>query len=196
MNPLFLGIDTSLTGTGIAWLGARVGAATLGQGGITKLPLHLRVPAVCSLALEVTSHGLHRYGEGPRPQLALIEAPDTSNAYGGLVERIYLTCRVTEILMSVGVPVGWVPSAVLKGYCIGKGGGKVDGVPAKKAVKLKVMELWPENAIANDNEADATVLAAMAQDIWTGVRRVPDQQAADWLRRPSIEWPPMFSGGA
>lgn len=196
-----LGIDTSLTATGVARLGSRVGAFTVGRAGITKLPLFDRIPAVDSLAVEVVGQGTGGWvgysgsapaqvQDTPRPTLALVEAPDLSQSFGALAERTYLTLRVTSILIELGVPVGWVPSAILKGYCIGKGGGKPDGVPAKKAVKLRATELWPECGITDDNQADATVLAAMAQDILGHDRRVPDAQAREWLFRPAIQWPP------
>lgn len=205
--PYTLGIDTSLTASGIARLGGRVGALTVGRAGLSKLPLHERVPALDSLAVEIVGRGTGLwvgYGVGRAvperdsrpPLLALIEAPDMSQSFGALVERTYLTTRVTSLLMEADVPVAWVPSAVLKGYCIGKGGGKVDGVPAKQAVKIRATELWPENAIKDDNQADATVLAAMALDMLGHDRRVPDAQAQEWLFRSTIEWPPSVTGMA
>lgn len=203
IEPYTLGIDTSLTASGVARLGSRTGAVTRGEDGITKLPLARRVRAVDGLAATLVEAGTHRWPGGPLaprrasrpplPALALLEAPDTSGSYGGLVERVYLVVRVTELLDAMGVPVGWVPSPILKGYCIGKGGGKVDGVPAKKAVRSRATELWPENDIKDDNQADATVLAAMALDILGHERRVPDAQALDWLSRPAIEWPPTVT---
>jgi hypothetical protein len=200
-EPYTLGIDTSLTASGVAWLGGRVGAQTIGRAGLSKLPLHERIPALDSLAVELVGVGAGLwvgYGVGSAarqpgsrpPVLALVEAPDTSQSFGALVERTYLTVRTTSLLMEVGVPVGWVPSGVLKGYCIGKGGGKIDGVPAKKAVKIRATELWPENAIKDDNQADATVLAAMALDILGRESRVPSAQVQEWLFRAGIEWPP------
>jgi len=206
-----LGIDTSLTATGVARLGGRVDAFTLGRDGLSKLPLHERIPAIDSLAVEIVGQGTGWWvglGSPPVPEqgasipeLALIESPDMSQSFGALVERTYLTTRVTSLLMELGIPVGWVPSAVLKGYCVGKGGGKIDGVPAKKAVKLRATELWPECGIKDDNQADATVLAAMGRDLLSYERRVPDAQAREWLYRPTIEWPPTVlhwvrAGGA
>lgn len=199
MEGYTVGIDTSLTASGVACLGSRVGAVTIGRSGITRLPLAARMRAVDELAASLVERATGRWPGGapaprwasrpPLPLLALLEAPDTSGSYGGLVERVYLVCRTTELLDAMGVPVGWVPSPILKGYCIGKGGGKIDGVPAKKAVKTKTAELWPENEIKDDNQADATVLAAMALDMLGHERRVPDEQADNWLFRSAIEWP-------
>ena len=198
------GIDTSLAASGVARLGRCAGAVTIGRKGITKLPLHERIPAVEELAHQLVYAVCDQSSPSApgewlpvrsRPALVLLEAPDTSQGYGGLVERVYLTCRTTEILMALGVPVGWVPSPVLKGYVLGQGGGKVDGVPAKKAVRQWATELWPENTIADDNQADATVLAAMALDVLGHDRRVLDQHAQNWLFRGSIEWPPMVTEG-
>lgn len=206
MEGYVVGIDTSLTASGVAHLGSRVGAITEGRAGITKLPLADRMAAIEALAATLVERATDRWPGGapaprwasrpPLPLLALLEAPDTSGSYGGLVERVYLVCHTTELLSAMGVPVGWVPSAVLKGYGTGKGGGKIDGVPLKKVVKLTAQRLWPENNIKDDNQADATVLAAMALDMLGHERRVPDQQAKDWLFRSGIEWPPSITGGA
>jgi hypothetical protein len=118
------GIDTSLTASGVAHLGARTGAVTLGRTGLTKLKLDRRIPEVAALALEIVDIATRRRTGGLLPWLVLVEAPDTSGSYGGLVERTYLTCRVTELMD--GVPVGWVPSAVF-GLLHRQGGGKIDG---------------------------------------------------------------------
>lgn len=202
-KPYVVGIDTSLTASGVAHLGSRVGAITEGRKGITKLPLAARMLAIDVLAATLVERATDRWPGGapaprwasrlPLPLLALLEAPDTSGSYGGLVERVYLVCQVTKLLTEMEVPVGWVPSPILKGYCIGKGGGKIDGVPAKKAVKIRATELWPENDIKDDNQADATVLAAMALDMLGHERRVPDEVANNWLFRSAIEWPPMIT---
>ena len=100
-----VGIDTSLTASGVAHLGARVGAVTTGQSGITTLKIDQRIPAVYALAIDIAARAALRWDTGqPLPRLALIESPDTSRSHGGLVERVYLSCRVTESLMAYAKP--------------------------------------------------------------------------------------------
>lgn len=123
-----------------------------------------------------------------RPHLVMLEAPDTSSAFGGLVERIQLFHEVTRSLVASRIPFATVPSAILKGYATGNGG--VD--PRKKRVMAAVRELWPEYGVLNDDESDGAVLAAMGLDRLTGLRRVSDDRSADWLARTSIQWPAVL----
>lgn len=180
------GADTSLASCGITTFGPGGWARStvFGQSGITKLSLLQRMAAVerqAERAYELLSPG----ELGMPPALVLIEAPDTSRGYGGLVERIALTYELTRGLQRCGVPVGWVPSPVLKGYATGKGGGK----DAKKAVLAAAQQTWPHLGIRKTDQADSAFLAAMAADAMGLGRVVPDQQADEWLYRGAIEYP-------
>lgn len=182
-DAFFAGVDPSLTSCGVTLLGSVNHSAVLGQSGVTKLRLDERVGAVTDLAYRVMSticwHGQH-------PELVLIEGPDVSRPFGGLVERVELIYELTRRLLDRGIPVGWVPSPIIKGYATGKGGGK----NAKKAVLDAAQTTWPDLKIKKTDQADSAFLAAMAADVMGAYRWVPDEQAAAWLYRDSIEYPP------
>lgn len=191
--PHVVGLDTGLTCTGLATAGRVMRTARIGRKGVTLLPLADRVEAIMDLGKAIldqapltpdeVAHGCPNAWR--RPHLVMLEAPDTSSAFGGLVERIQLFHEVTRFLVAARIPFATVPSAILKGYASGNGG--VD--PRKKRVMAAVRELWPEYGVLNDDESDAVVLAAMGLDKLTGQRRVSDARSADWLARPSIQWP-------
>lgn len=190
-RPYVAGGDLSLTSCGVTLLGGDAPqSVTMGRPGITKLPLEQRMEAVSDLAFSVVL--AMQFTERYTPRLVLLEAPDTSRSYGGLVERVALTYEVTRLLGIRGVPVGWVPSPILKGYATGNGGGK----DAKLKVRDEAIRLFPELGIehtkpkkAQTDQADSAFLAAMAADVLGLGRRVPDEQAVAWLWRDSIEYP-------
>lgn len=205
-SPCVAGIDPSLTSSGATVLGGQQRSATLGVERLTLLPLAERTFAVAELAALVVdwvtavrdpddrSRVLYRV----YPALVLVEAPDVSNSFGGLVERVNLIHEITKGFLGFGVPVGHVPSAVLKGYATGKGGGK----DAKTAVRNAAIETFPELGIDQTrpktkqyDQADSAWLAAMAADVLGLDRRVPDTRSDDWLRRPSIQYPPSVRKG-
>jgi hypothetical protein len=188
--PHVAGMDTGLTSSGVATAGLVMRAHALGQKGVTLLPLAERTDAIIRLGAQVVDLALLRPDEGGLkpsryPDLVVIEAPDVSRSYGGLVERVQLIHEIQRTLLELGIPWATVTSAALKGYATGNGG--VD--PKKKRVIAAVEQLWPEYGEVNDDKADGAVLAAMGLDWLTGVRRVPDEQAAKWLRHKSGQWP-------
>lgn len=193
-----VGFDLSLTGSGVAHGGERTGSSVFGQKGVTQLPLATRYGTIKDLALNMVVMGttpgmdlknVQDYRVRELPALAMIEAPDTSRAYGGLPERLYLYGCVVEMLSGMGVPVGIVPSPILKGYATGNGGSK----GGKPRIKQAAAGLWPEyfegRPKVTFDEADAIVLAQMGWDRLTGRSRVPKAQRNDWLNRPSVVWP-------
>jgi hypothetical protein len=180
-----------LTCTGLATAGLTARTARIGRKGVTLLPLAARTWVIVNLGSEIVRRChlfddgvLNPSSEGCKPDLVMMEAPETSRAFGGLIERIQLYHEIARSLVDLGIPFATVPSAILKGYATGNGG--VD--PRKKRVMAAVAELWPEYGKVNDDESDAIALAAMGLDWLTGQRRVPDAQSADWLYRPSIQW--------
>lgn len=192
------GYDLSLTRSGVAHGGDLIGTAALGIAGVTNLPLAQRYRTISHLSTDLTVLGTNPgmqpghtpdYRARELPALAMIEAPDTSRAYGGLPERLYLYGKLVERLDAIGIPVATVPSGVLKGYATGNGGSQ----GGKARLRGPAQELWPEyfpegRKVTHD-EVDALVLAQMGWDWLTGRSRVPAQQRTDWLARPSIQWP-------
>jgi hypothetical protein len=196
--PHVVGIDVGLTCTGVATAGRVMRSARIGQKGVTLLPLAERIEAIMSLGSAILDEAYLKPEEVPartpaawrRPWLVVMEAPDTSNAFGGLTERIQLYHEVARALIDRRIPLAILPSAILKGYASNNGG--VDR--QKRRVMAAVRGTWPEYGNVNDDEADAAVLAAMGLDKLTGQRRVPDGQAADWLNRHSVQWPSEIPG--
>jgi hypothetical protein len=190
--PHVVGKDLGLTCTGLATAGRVMRTAKIGMKGLTLLPLAGRVVEIVWLGHQIaeasllTTEELHVTGAlYRRPDLVMLEAPDVSRGYGGLVERIQLYHETLRRLIDIDVPFATVPSPVLKGYSTGNGG--VD--KKKRRVMAAVAELWPEYGKVNDDESDAIVLAAMGLDRLAGIRRVPDAQAEKWLNHGSIQWP-------
>lgn len=146
-----IGLDISLTGTGIArsdsWCSA------VGKAQILSLPLGDRIEWIDWLADEILTHV-------PRDTaLAAIETPAFSRAYGGAVERHALWYRVAAGLKERCIPVAEVPATSLKKYATGKGSS------TKAAMVDALARRMPQFVTrGNDNLVDAAWLAAMGAD--------------------------------
>ncbi|MUL39602.1 hypothetical protein FZ103_00135 [Streptomonospora sp. PA3] len=175
--PRVIGLDVSLTGTGIA---SSLGwCETVGQAGLTGLPLAQRDLAIVHLAriiLETTG----------APDLAVIEAPAYSRSGGGSHERSGLWWRIVRHLLAQGVPVAEVTPNQRCLYATGKGSA------TKGAVVDAVARRWPQYATGgNDNACDAVVLAAMGADrLGHPTARVP---VAHHAALDKVVWP--YLGG-
>lgn len=204
--PHVVGLDLSLTASGIGWAGLHTGAARHGRPGVTALPLPQKIAAITALGVRVEHlawnpchpDGSDVWAIQRKPTLVVLEAPDVSSSHGGLVERLWLHYDVVQRLVVAGVPVAELPSGLLKGYATGTGDSrKIDGVDAKKRVKAAVLEHWPEynqSRVAwsaralDDNESDAATLAQAGLEWLTGGGRVSGTHSA-YLRRPTARWP-------
>ncbi|TQN30584.1 crossover junction endodeoxyribonuclease RuvC [Haloactinospora alba] len=171
--PRVIGLDASLTGTGIA---SSIGWCTIvGRAGVTNLPLADRDRAIVNLARGV----LDTVGT---PDLAVIEAPAYSRSGGGAHERSGLWWRVVRHLLAQGVPVAEVAPTQRCRYATGK------GQALKTAVVDAVARRWPQYVTGgNDNLADAVVLCAMGADhLGYPIATVPATHRAALDR---ITWP-------
>ncbi len=192
-SPYVVGIDSSLTGTGVATAGPCSIAMLYGHTGVTTQPLAQRIESVRDIAVTALNMALSpRDADGAlvldlgrvAPALVVIEAPDTSRRYGGLVERLGLYWEIVGALHNLRIPIAAVPSPILKGYATGSGGSK-DG---KQRVIAAVARWWPEYGVKDNNMCDAAVLAQMGLEHLTGASRVPPEHS-EWLGRPGITWP-------
>lgn len=152
---LVVGVDLSITATGIARFAGGDGQVHLvGSPGLTDKRLPERLDALDALAHLVVAHvrGL----EDGAPDLVVLEAMETSKAYGGIAERSWLWYDVARRLLAHGVPVAVAAPAQLKMYATGKGNaGKAEVIDAV-ARRLPMFETR-----GNDNLCDAAVLCAM-----------------------------------
>lgn len=158
-----VGLDTSLTATGLAKL-ADHGSARLTKIGSEPpktdrhpktgkpLPatLNQRVNRIQDLAERVT-HEVHLAG----PDLVVIEAPSHGSKGGQAHERAGLWWTVVMDLRRSWVPVVEVSPSVRPIYAAGK------GTAGKYEVLAAVSRRYSEFEFSDDNEADALVLAMM-----------------------------------
>lgn len=155
-RPRVLGLDLSLTGTGIASsLGWCRAVGYTAKDPITKLPHPLRLNAMRAVRNDI----VHQIGS---PNLAVLELPAPSRSGGGAHERAWLWWEIYEYLLANDIPVGLMSIGQLKLYATGKGNAD------KKVVVDQVARRWPRwETLGNDNCADAVALMAAGLD-WLG----------------------------
>lgn len=157
-HPQVVGVDPSLTGTGIAWPDGR--SLAHGEKGITTVP---KAPAqvdyvqrgqrLLSLARQVRDLAL---GVG-YPHLVVIEGYELhSRSSGGLAERCWLWYALLNAFTNQRVPVLVVPPTKLKLYATGKGSGPKAGMVDATARRLPQFTTG-----GNDNQCDAAWLCAL-----------------------------------
>jgi len=157
-GPRVLGLDLSLTATGIAsslgW--CRAIGYTDKKNPITKLPHARRLTAMRAVRNGV----IHEIG---RPSLAVLELPAPSRAGGGAHERAWLWWEIYEYLLANEIPVGLLGTGQLKLYATGSGNAD------KQKVVDQVARRWPRwETFGDDNCADAVALMAAGLH-WLGV---------------------------
>jgi Holliday junction resolvasome RuvABC endonuclease subunit len=157
IGPTVIGIDTSITGTGLA--SSRGWTETVGytnkKAPFTKLPHPQRLTAMRQLLADI----LQQVGE---PALAVLETPAPSRTGGGAHERAWLWWEVYRALTNREIPVGLVSTNQRMLYATGK--GQADKTKIVDAVARR----WPDwSTDGDDNRADAVVLMAAGRD-WLG----------------------------
>jgi crossover junction endodeoxyribonuclease RuvC len=145
-----LGVDPSLTCTGVATVGSLGVVAphrfpTKGDGTLVDVRERIRYIVGCVLRFAPE-----------RPLLTVIEAPVIPHGHGSgqILERAWLFGMLVDQLILRGPVVQVRPSTRAK-YGAGSGNAK------KAEVLAAVREAFPNVAVRDDNEADAIVLAAM-----------------------------------
>ncbi|MFB7592393.1 hypothetical protein [Streptomyces sp. NPDC056169] len=163
--PTVVGIDTSLTATGIAsssgW--CQVVGWTDKKRPLTKLSHPERAAAlqhVRTLVLDTIG----------RPDLAVLETPALSRTGGGGHERGWLWWEVYSALTARGIPVGLMSTNQRMLYATGKGAATKNLIVDAVARRWPT---WPTNG--DDNAADAVVLMAAGRD-WLGHTLTPMPQ--------------------
>lgn len=131
-----VGVDLSLTSTGIARLGVAPDGqsishtTTVGRDGEQSETLRQRWLRIDSLVTEVR-------GEiGTWPDLVLIEAPAFAAKYGHPHDRSGAWWLLVDHLTDAGITVVEVPPSVVKMWATGRGNA------AKPAVTQRVIERW------------------------------------------------------
>ena len=180
-----IGIDPSLTGTGVAVIHTDdhlvIETSTL----VTKpsgATLTNRLMRLRTIVREVDRWALMLDSADTRADLVVIEAPSLGQArQGGTLDRHGLWWLILDRLYTLDIPVVAVTPAARAKYATGKGNA------AKDAVLLAVARRWPQAPVTNNNEADAVVLAAMGAD-WLG-SPVGDVPKAHRDALAKVAWP-------
>lgn len=176
-TPTVIGIDTSLTATGVAsslgW--CDLVGYTDKKNPITKLPHPARIAALTALATDVCS----LVGT---PDLAVIETPAYTRSGGGAHERGWLWWDIYRRLTSRDVPIALMTPNQRMLYATGKGSG------GKGGVIDAVARRWPAfETGGNDNLADAvTLMAAGIDALGHPLAAMP---AANRAALNAIAWP-------
>lgn len=172
-----LGLDLSLTGTGLAAVTSDGGFTVITEGSTGKRgdTLADRDRRLADLARRI---GLF-VQDWDDYAIAVIEGPSVMSQGGSNWDRAGLWWLVVQQLDPARTAVA-APSTVKK-WSAGKGSAD------KAAVAGGVTRLWPEFECANDNEADALALASMgAQRL--GMQLFPKRaHHSDALLK--VEWP-------
>lgn len=159
-----LGIDTSLTGTGLCradftpdglvLMTATVSAPPPAKNGDrSKRAMARRVNALIEQIDAAIYDPL--YPDEPKPDLIAME----SLAYAAKGEGVWVLPwvfgRVIELAEKYDVPLIVVGTSQLKKYVTGKGN------TPKEEVTLAIIKRWPEAEAKNNNEADAVACCAI-----------------------------------
>jgi len=173
--PLVIGLDLSLTATGVAHMrGDQVVTDTITPPANRRAGL-LRLRWLRDHLLELIG----------APALVVVEGPSYGSTGAGQHDRAGLYWLVLDGLWSRGVPVAVAPPANVKRYATGAGGGPK---ASKDAVLLAAARRFP-GFDGDNNAADALWLAAMGTDRLTGATVVP---AAHREALAKCTWPAAF----
>jgi crossover junction endodeoxyribonuclease RuvC len=171
--PLIVGLDLSLTGTGMSdgdttWL--------IRSSGKKDDDLPKRQARLRKLRAQVITRC---DGAG----LVVIEGPSYGTSSGHMHDRSGLWWLVVQALAYRNITVVEVAPATLKKYATGKGNGPKGAVIEAAARRLPDIETG-----GDDNRADALWLHAMGRDHLTGLYVVPESHR---IALKSVRWPVM-----
>lgn len=155
--PFVVGLDLSLTGTGVA---SNVRGVDLvestGHKGDSLVQRHKRLQ---NLTVDILGAFVDLDDVTcDQPSLVVIEQPAFSRTQGSQHDRSGLWWLVVSTLHDLDIPVAEIVPGQLKKYATGKGGA------GKDVVLAEVVRRFPEYTGNNNNTADAYVLMAMGLD--------------------------------
>lgn len=159
-----VGIDTSLTATGIARVdtcdlsGAMVTTVTSKAPGTERGPKGKKLPPTLEQRFDRLADLANRIvtvATAGGPTLALVEQPAYASNQGSSHDRSGLWWAVVMRLMYSQIPVAEITPGQRAMYAAGKGNADKDVVLAA------VVRRYPGVEVGNNNEADALILAAI-----------------------------------
>jgi Holliday junction resolvasome RuvABC endonuclease subunit len=174
-----LGIDPSLTATGLALIDldthAVVDTWTIASKGKADATLRQRLARIDSITHDATVLD--------QVALVVIEGPSLGQTrQSGTFDRAGLWWAIVGKFAEYDIPVVEVAPACRARYATGKGNA------GKDTVLLEVARRYPTVPVANNNEADALVLAAMGCHHLTGHGLV-DLPQAHTAALAAVTWP-------
>jgi len=178
--PLIVGIDYSLTCTGLAIItktstGCKLTTSTVTSKGSRDASLPDRHERITQIGKDV----LHFAG---RADLAVIEGVTPGAKGGSPVDRFAGWWWVVGGLIRRGVPVAIVAPTSLKLAIAGKGNAD------KAAVAAAVMGLWPDVEISSSDVSDAVGLAHLGAVAWGwDVKTLTRHTEVKWTYWPGEE---------
>lgn len=179
-----IGVDPSLTGTGLAILDP--GAPPITD--VIKIPvpkgatLAQRADRIASLTRFVV-----RCAAAVPTELAVVEGPSygSAAAQSGHHERGGLWWSLIAGLLAADVPVAVVPPSCRAMYATGKGNA------SKDAVVMAVARRWPDVVLDSNDAADALVLAALgARYLGRPIDNLPQTHL---VGLKGVAWPELVS---
>lgn len=150
-EPIFVGLDLSLTSTGVATI--RNGAAVVRR--ITSKPTKDATTEDTSARLDTLVAAIVSAIPSSDATLVAVEGPSFGSTGGAQHERGGLWWLVRRALRAEGLDVVVVPPTVVKKYATGAGNAQKDRVLAA------VVRRYPDVDVTGNDEADALVLAAI-----------------------------------
>ena len=171
--PRVLGIDTSLTATGLARIDvnsydadgyvadivvATVSAPKPNPRDKSKRAMALRVNPLIEHIESAIFDPDNDAPDSPLPDLIAIETLAYAAKGSGVWVLPWIFGRVMELAVKYNIPVVEVGTGQIKKYATGS------GVAQKETVMLAVNRRWPEAEISNDNESDAMTAGAIGCD--------------------------------
>jgi crossover junction endodeoxyribonuclease RuvC len=155
MNDRVVGLDLSLTSTGVACITSGPEAPWVER--ITSEP-EGKKPTLNDRRLRIAGIRLRVLQLVGDPRLVVVEQPAFSRTTGQQHDRSGLWWTIVDALGRNGIPVAEVSPTTLKRYALGKGSGK--GTDKDKVLAAVVRRYLDVDVTGND-EADGLVLAAM-----------------------------------
>jgi Holliday junction resolvasome RuvABC endonuclease subunit len=175
-----VGIDLSLTSTGLASAGDEVKLARI-RSAAPKTPRHPRTNKPLPPTLEQRRERLGllcakilTFVMLEEPSLVCIEAPAYSSNVGSMHDRSGLWWLVVNGLFANGIPVAEITPTQRAKYATGKGTNDKDKVLAA------VIRRYPDIEVTGNDVADALALTAMG-------RRRLGQPLEESLPKPNLE---------
>lgn len=149
-HPIAIGLDLSLTGSGIA--SSNGWCERVGTPDITTKSLGERIVALDYLVHQVLALVA-------QPTLVCLEVPAFSRAGGGALERGSLWWLIARALHRREIPVAEIFNSQRMRYATGKGSASKGAIIDAVARRLPQFE-----TAGDDNLADAAILCAMGAD--------------------------------